>query len=307
MISVVIVTYLSEPELAACVQSLRAAMEELRRTFELVLVDNASGDGTVALARSLAPSGTVIVNARNVGFAKAANQGLAAAQGEVLLLLNPDTIVNGGAIEQCLTRLADPVVGIAAPLLCGEDGRPQRSWHAFPSIRGAFLAAIPPVAIAGAIHRRVSGPPRSPDWLIGAFLMLRRDVFELVGPLTERNFMYAEDMDWCYRVHRAGFRVELLTDSSITHVGGRSAARHFEGTGRDTAVEVATFEWMGRSRTYALLRLAVTIGEGIGLAVVSSLVPGGRRRLRRAIERRTAARRVYAKGLRTKRRGTGAA
>jgi GT2 family glycosyltransferase len=305
-LSVVIVSYESAPELAACLTSLQAAVDEAQLALELVVVDNASTDRSVATVRELAPSATTIRNGANLGFARAVNQGLERTTGDLILLLNPDTVVNRSAIAACARRLDERAVGIVAPILVNDDGSRQRSWHEFPTLRRALIEALPPLAVLRAVRRRMTGPPRSPEWVIGAFMMTRRDVLDRVGGLDEGSFMYGEDMEWCWRIRRAGFQVELLRDVRITHAGGRSAGRHYRPMDRHLAVENATLGWMRGSRMYAAVRWLAATQEGLAIRIISAIVPGARTHLRRAIDRRAAARSTYAAALTGRRRGRSA-
>lgn len=300
-LSVVIVSFESAPELEACLTSLRMAVDEARLALELVVVDNASTDDSVAIVQALAPDAVIIVNETNVGFARAVNAGLERTTGELILLLNPDTVVNGPAIRACAQRLKEPAVGVVAPMLRNADGSRQRSWHEFPTCWRAFLDIFPPLAFIRIARRRILNAPHSPEWVIGAFMMSRPDVFAMVGSLDERSFMYTEDMDWCYRARRAGFRIELLRDVEVIHLGGRSAGRHYGSIERELAAERATLDWMNGSRAYAALRWVAAVQAHLALSLIATLLPKSRVRLRRPLERRAAARATYASALRRSR------
>ena len=305
-LSVVIVSYQSSPELEACLTSLRIAVAEAHLALELIVVDNASTDDSVSIVRAIAPYAEIISNETNVGFARAVNAGLERTRGELILLLNPDTIVNGRAVARCVQRLDEPALGLTAPILRNEDGSRQQSWHEFPTHWHAFVDAVAPLALFRILRRRVSPPPGGPEWIIGAFMMSRQDVVAAVGPLDERSFMYGEDMEWCFRIRRAGFRIELQRDVEITHLGGRSAERSYGPMERDLAAERVTLDWMGGSRAYAALRWIGAVQQGFAASLIAALVPASRARLRRPLARRMAARQVYGSVFRRRRPGRSA-
>ena len=291
-LSVIIVSYNTADALRACLDSLTHSISALCISAEIIIVDNASTDGSLAAARQAAPDARLITNSANVGYARAANQGARAATGWALLFLNPDTIVNTVAIRECFRALKDQRVAAVAPVLLNTDGSLQRSWHSFPTLKRAILDVFLPVGAFGIIRRALmTAPPSDPEWIIGAFLMIRRDAFDTVGPFSERTFMYSEDMDWCHRARLAGFSIRLLRSCSITHHGGAAARRHYSGLERDIAAEAATDLWMGRSRVWELCRLATQ--ELVLGTMISLLLPSGATKYRRALDRRRAARTYY--------------
>jgi N-acetylglucosaminyl-diphospho-decaprenol L-rhamnosyltransferase len=229
-VSVVIVSFRTPALLAGCLEQL-AAEASVR---EVVVVDNASADGSAELVEERFPHVRLIRNTANVGFARAVNQGLPFCSGEYLLLLNPDTVVEKGAIDALVRLLiSDPAVAAAGPaihhptgrLKVLSGGRQPTVWRMFThatmlSRLSRTLPFLEGVNLLRGIH---DDRPRDVDWLTGACLMLRREAFAAVGGLSERWFMYAEDFELCLRLRRSGWRLVHLPSARIAHYMGASA------------------------------------------------------------------------------------
>lgn len=228
-LSIVIVTYNATADVERCLASLAAA--RLAVSHEILVVDNASREDVVGVVRTAHPGATAIALPVNVGFSKANNVGIRQARGELVLLLNPDTIVGAGALEVLVAELdRDGQIGVVGPRLVGTDGTielsfgralsPLSEWR--QKRRGRALARRDPRAVAWlaqATSRR-----HDPDWVSGACLMTRRSVADAVGLLDERYFLYTEDVDFCASVRERGWRVVFTPDAEVVHVGGRSGA-----------------------------------------------------------------------------------
>jgi GT2 family glycosyltransferase len=188
----------------------------------VIVVDNASTDGSPDMVSREFPGVILLRNETNAGFAAANNQALPLAQGKFVLLLNPDTEVRSGALETMMAFLRDhPQAGAVGPLLLNPDGSWQKS--AFPFY--GFWRSLVENRLVDLI-RPLPGQPSedSPvDWVIGAALMTRREVLEEVGPLDERFFMYGEETDWQIRLRRAGYQVYLLPSAQVVHHGGQAS------------------------------------------------------------------------------------
>ena len=229
-LSVIIVNWNTRDDLARCLASLRPAATHL--AMEIVVVDNGSTDGSQALVRRRFPEVQLLALGRNVGFAAGNNRGLPLTSGRYRLLLNPDCIVHDEALEQMVAYADDhPEVGLLGPRLLNGDGSLQPSCRSFPTI-GALLFRNTildrwwpdnPFARGYLMEDWRHDTPRPVDWLSGACLMARSEVVRQVGGLDERYYMYVEDMDWCYRVHRAGWQVVYDPTACVTHLIGRSS------------------------------------------------------------------------------------
>ena len=240
-LSVVVVSWNVREELRRCLASAIASLAkapELR--FELIIVDNASQDGSAAMVREAFPEAAVIANDRNLGFAGGCNQALALARGRHALVLNPDTRVVGDALPALWRYLeAHPDVAVVGPLIEDDEGRPRPAMRRFPRLRTLFVEStglqglFQGSRLLDAYYCRDLPPSgvQEVDWLSGACLMVRRAAVEQVGGMDERFFLYCEELDWCRRMKAAGWKVVHLGETRVAHLGGRSSqqdlvARH---------------------------------------------------------------------------------
>jgi N-acetylglucosaminyl-diphospho-decaprenol L-rhamnosyltransferase len=203
---------------------------------EIVVVDNASTDGSAGLVRRNFPEVKLIEMDRNRGFGTAANAGIGATTGRWTLLLNPDAWPLDGALERLLEfGDAEPLLGVAAPLLVDMDERPQRSVFKYPrsALELGLWAALPHGSSAAyRAWRRAHSPLRlgsnnpasirEPEFPMGAALLLRREALAQVGGFDESFFMFAEDADLCVRLRAAGWSVAQYPAAHVVHVGGGS-------------------------------------------------------------------------------------
>ena len=256
MLSIVIVSFNAREDLDRCLDALQDAPPAL--PHEVVVVDNASSDGS-ADAAARRPNVRVIRNPANVGFAAANNIGIRASGGDLLLLLNSDTIVPRGAIDGMLAELErDPEVAIAGPRLVDANGRAELSFGPMISPLNEWRQKR--------LRRDVDAVERLtrertyPDWVSGACLLVRRADAEAVGLLDERFFMYTEDVDFCAAVRARGRRVLFTPAVQIVHLRGRSAAAASAATERAyRASQLAFYRkhhpfWAPALRLYVSLR-----------------------------------------------------
>ena len=272
-VAVVIVTYNSRQDIEPCLRSVFAGENGSGSgPAEVVVVDNASTDDTVAWVRAQWPSVTVVASPDNRGFSAANNLGIRATTAPLVLLLNPDTIVPPDAIGTLARHLVDtPGTGIIGPRLEDAHGAPELSFGPMISPWGELRQKL---RLAGArrgwhlaqqaIVRMTScAGPR--DWVSGACLLIRRDVLDAVGGLDERFFMYTEDVDLCAEVRRRGFAVRFDPSVTVTHLRGQSAATnpHTERLRRQSHMAFYRKHhprWVGLLRWY--LRLTGTTLHG---------------------------------------------
>jgi N-acetylglucosaminyl-diphospho-decaprenol L-rhamnosyltransferase len=207
--------------------------------LEVIVVDNASTDGSLEMVRTEFPGVQVIVNSDNQGFPAANNQGIAVAQGRYVFLLNPDTEVVGDALATMVAFAdAHPDVGVVGPQLLNPDGSVQPSRRRLPTLTTAFFEStwLQPCAPRRLLehyyaHDRPDDAIQDVDWVDGASLMARGDAIKQVGLMDEGFFMYSEELDWCRRFREAGWRVVYLPTARIVHHRGKSSeqalpARH---------------------------------------------------------------------------------
>jgi hypothetical protein len=227
-LSIVIVSFNSKGDLEACLRSITQSAQGI--DYEVVVVDNASPDGTAVWLRERWPGVRLIEAGGNLGFARATNVGIRQTFGDLVLLLNPDTVVPAGALGALAAELdRRPPAAIAGPRLVDGQGRAELSFGRMiaplAELRQKLLVVgnerLAPVrALVDAMTRRT----RTVDWVSGACLLIRRADLEAVGLLDERFFMYAEDVDLCAAVRARGREVLFAATVQIVHLRGRSAA-----------------------------------------------------------------------------------
>lgn len=288
-----IVSWQTADLLDRCLHALPAALGGL--DAEVAVVDNASSDGSADVAVS--HSGvTVIRNRVNRGYAAAMNQALAGSRAPILVALNPDTVPPPGSLSTLVKRLqARPDVALVVPRLVNMDGTLQHSVYRFPSIPlAAVVCFVPPRLQRGPIGRRWwlegaaphdrSGPI---DWAIGAVHAIRAGALQGAPPYSERWFMYVEDIELCWRMHRAGWQVRLEADVAIPHVGNASG-RQAWGSTREQRFWAASYDFdaVARGRVHAHAWAAINaLGSATHLLLngVGRRLPGRRRAHRRAV------------------------
>jgi GT2 family glycosyltransferase len=227
-LSIVIVSYNASGDLATALAALVSTPPSC--DHEIIVVDNASSDGAAAMVRQRFPTVTAIDAGRNSGFAAANNIGIRASHGDLVLLLNPDTIVPPGAIDSLAARLAErPDAGVIGPRIVDGHGHAELSFGSdlspFGELRRKTLLALDGRGLAAASRfiERATSRERDVDWVTGACLLVRRPVAEEAGLLDERYFLYAEDADFCATVRARGHRVVFSPVAQIVHLRGRSA------------------------------------------------------------------------------------
>jgi GT2 family glycosyltransferase len=209
-LDVVVVTYESARHLPRCLAGLPAGTE-------VVVVDNASSDGSAELARALGAQ--VVRNPRNLGFAAAANQGVRLGKGDLVLFLNPDATIDPESLERLAAAVGDDDgVFAAGPRLRHPDGREQRAWWPFPSASATWVEALG----LHRLRRATPGQDGSVPFVVGACLLARRRHFEALGGFDERYWLYGEEADLCYRAARRGWTVRYVPEAAAEHVGGAS-------------------------------------------------------------------------------------
>lgn len=197
---------------------------------QVVLVDDGSRDDTESAVRADCAWVEVLRNEEAQGFSRAANRGLAAARGRLLLLLNSDTEVDA-SVQRALDAFgADERLGAAGASLVGPDGRAQWSGGRLPTRAWLVAMASGLPALLGALpgYRRLRPPgagSADAEWVTGAALVIRRAAWDEVGPLSEAFAFYGQDLDFCQRLRDRGWRVRLVADWRVVHVGGATIGR----------------------------------------------------------------------------------
>lgn len=229
-LSILIVTYNSRPLIDQLLTTLAWQIEGLNA--EVLLVDNASHDGTADLVADRHRWVRLVRSARNLGFAAGNNLAASRSKGRVLLLLNPDALPARGCVARGLALMnADAGVGLAGARLLAEDGGTQPSARMFPTllqeaiVLSGLAARYPSSRWFGRLDRTWADPARAApvDWVPGAFALVRRDLFDRLGGFDERFFLYYEEVDLCRRIRAAGYRVQYWPELRVHHIGGVSA------------------------------------------------------------------------------------
>lgn len=230
-LSVIIVSWNVADLLAACLDSVYGSLDRSALDAEIIVVDSASGDNSVAMLRGRYPAVQLLACSDNIGFASANNLGLQRARGRYILLLNPDTEVLGDALRRLVEELeTTPRVGAVGPRTLNSDGTTQSTRRRFPTLLTAcfestWLQPWAPRELLRAyrVEERDDDDCFDVDWVQGSALMLRREVYEEIGGLDPEYVMYSEELDWCRRAKEAGWRVRYVGDAGIVHHGGRSS------------------------------------------------------------------------------------
>jgi hypothetical protein len=228
--SIIIVNWNTRDILRNCLTSVFQQTHGM--DFEVIVIDNASSDGSAQRVKSEFPQALLIENTENRGFAAANNQGMRIAKGRYILLLNSDTIVLDGAIQKTVA-FADqhPQAAVVGCKVLNPDHSLQPTCFMFPSLLNLFLSASYLYKIFP--HSRFFGRERMSWWnrdnvrevdvVTGCFMLVRRKVIEQVGLMDEDFFMYAEETDWCFRFKQAGWQNLFYPDAQIIHLGGQSS------------------------------------------------------------------------------------
>lgn len=216
-LSIIVLSYNTEHLLEDCLESLFKNTKGI--SYEVIVVDNASSDGSVPMIRKKFSEVTLIESKENLGFARGNNYGMKAAKGRYLLFLNSDTIVKTNAFST-MVKFADEhqEVGVVGPKLLNRDGTSQDSVGKFPSLPVVFLMLFKEHFGGSQSVRTSFSQARMVDWVMGAAFMVRREVVEKVGGFDEKIFMYFDEVEWCYRIKKAGFQVCFYPGAEITHL-----------------------------------------------------------------------------------------
>ncbi len=252
MLTVIIVTWNVRELLAACLHSLQADLAEV--PARIVVVDNASADGTVAMLRRDFPAVELIVCESNAGYAKANNLALRVhlADSEYFWLLNPDTVVHRGAVAALLAFMrVHPRCGLCGPMLLNADGSLQHGAFALPGLVQLLLETQPllwrfrDTWLDGRypVQRYVEGRPFRVGHPLGAAMFARAEAVRQVGLLDEAFEMYAEEVDWAVRMAQAGWECWCVPTARVTHYGGASS--------RQANERAEQLKWRSRQRFYA--------------------------------------------------------
>jgi GT2 family glycosyltransferase len=225
-VSVIVVNWNTRDHLQGCLESLERS-GAMGPDAEVIVVDNASTDGSAAMVRSSWPEVRLIENSENEGFTRANNRAIRASHGRYLLLINSDARMTAGALATMVAWMNERTqAGVVGPRLVYGDGRWQR-WTAgqAPSLRAALVHYffLDRLGVSGSIYlSRDTREPFQPDWVSSACMLVRRAALDEVGLLDERIFVYMDDVDVCERMRRGGWEVWYWPTSTVVHFMSQS-------------------------------------------------------------------------------------
>jgi len=207
-LSIIIVNFNKRKLLEECLDSIYKATHKI--TFEIIVADNGSTDGSQSMVKTKHPNINIIENKENFGFTKASNQGLKIYKGRYAMLLNNDTIVKDHAFDLMVDFMDKNMqAGGCGPKLLNIDGTIQ---HQGSILGKKFWKSVKPIVV---------------DFVVGACLMARRETIDRVGLLDENLYFYNDDLDWCLRIKKAGYKIYYLPDAEVIHYGGYSSRGTF--------------------------------------------------------------------------------
>lgn len=291
-LSIVIVSWNVADLLAQCLHSIQSSpvriVDTQRQimtnadtdypTVDVIVVDSASQDNSVTMLREQFNWVHLITSAENIGFVRSNNLGLAVAQGQTLMLLNPDTEILDDALPQMLNVLnSDSKIGIVGPHTLNADRTHQSSRRRFPTLKTAVFESTwlenfaPQQLMDEFFVRELPDTDTYPvDWVQGSALMLKREIYDELGGLDEQYIMYAEEMDWCKRAKDAGWQVYYVGSAYVTHYGGQSTIQvqtrsqvHFQHS------KLRYFQKYHGRGTAFILRLVLILNYGWQLIIES--------------------------------------
>lgn len=270
MLSIIIVNYNTKALLRACINSLKE--NTVNRMVEIIVVDNHSSDGSVAMLAREFPEVSLIANDTNLGFAAANNQALASAMGDYVLFINPDAAPEGDAVQAALDFMdSHPDAALCGGMLVNGEGRPQPSARRFPDWASKLLTLSGLAARfpASAVFNGHDGAgvnqndAQMVDWVPGAFALCRRAMLERVDAFDERFFLYFEETDLCRALRRAGGKIYYLPHVRVRHLGGASAKKKGEDFDA-AAAQVRGFrmrsEWLYFRKNHGLVSVLLNAG-----------------------------------------------
>lgn len=271
-VSIIIINYNTKEVTLNCVRSLLKNTKKVN--FEIILIDNGSKENfqlPILNFQNL----RLIKNAKNLGFARANNQGIKVAKGDYVLFLNSDTVIKDNVIGE-MSKWMDKnsKIGISSCKLLNNDGSVQGTGGYFPSLLKVFLwMTIEDIPGVDKLIKPFHPKPwhyekqKELDWLTGAFMFIRKKVIDEVGDLDTDFFMYTEDVDFCFRAKKAGWKVIYLPRFAITHLGGASSTSEFPIVSEFNGIKLFYKKhypvWQ-----YPLLRVLLKIGAALRILVL---------------------------------------
>lgn len=283
-VSVIIVNWNTREHLRRCLKAILEAQSDRHGTeiaIEVIVVDNASADGSAEMVRQEFPQVKLVANERNIGYAAANNQAAVVAQGQFFLLLNPDAEVTPNAIARLVAfAQMHPDAGAVAPKLIYPDGRLQPSVRSFPTPAALVFAALgldklfPRSRVLGRYRMAWFHYDRvaEVDQPMASALLVRRAAWEQIGGMDATLRIFFNDVDFCWRLKMTGWRIYFLPDAVVVHHHG--ASTRFLGIGKCWASHQGLLQFYDKhfrplmpKPLYALLRSAIAVGSALRITV----------------------------------------
>jgi GT2 family glycosyltransferase len=263
-IAVVIVNHNTREYLRTCLETVLSDTPS-----EVMVVDNASSDGSVEMVQANYPEVLLHANKANVGYGRAANQAITCCAAKYILLLNADTLLQSGALL-ALSRYLDlnSQVAVVGPRLVDPQGKQQHSWYPFPtpvntlvhmSVLSRLIGYVP-ILRNRYCYTTPLMHPRAVPWVHGAALAIRRQAFEMIGGFDEAFFMYSEEVDLCFRLNATGWQIHFAPVTTVVHVGGASTMQRRTEMGVQVFASIMQFYERHYSRIRCLEMLAIIKG-----------------------------------------------
>jgi GT2 family glycosyltransferase len=293
-ITVVVVSWNTRELLANCLEGL---LEDARsRLADVWVVDNASDDGSAAMVRERFGWARLIESPSNLGFGAAVNLVAAQTSTPWLVAANADVRASPGALATLVATAArDPRTGVVGPRLVQPDGSTQYTAHPFPTLRNALIFNLGLWRLVPGDLERAMFPagweparPSSPDWVHGALLLIRRAAWEAVSGFDERQWLYAEDLDLCWRLRRAGWVTRYEPAARVEHAVSAATKTADWGPSRDLRAQRATYAWLVEhvgavtTRLVAAINVSGALARWIAATIALPFAPG-RYRARRSM------------------------
>jgi glycosyltransferase involved in cell wall biosynthesis/GT2 family glycosyltransferase len=290
-VSVTLVLYNSRDDLPQALGSIREDVAS--GLAEALLVDNASPDDSVAVAERELPAAQIVAAEANRGFAAGCNLAWPLVRGRYWMLLNPDVVVPRGGLRTLVEWMdAHPEVGLASPEIVDAAGQPKSPGRAFPSVwlvlleMGRLHRLLPP-NVRGRLLRGPywpGGDQTGVDWVPGTAMIVRREAVRSAGLLSEEFFVYGEDLEWCWRIRRAGWDIGVCSQTAFVHRGESSAARTWDPEETQRRIAHGIYHACRETTGGVRARLfAATTALALGLESAHPLRPGEHRRRARQL------------------------
>lgn len=233
MLSVIIVNWNVKELLKQCLDSI--FREVIESDCEVIVVDNHSTDGSVEMVRLRFPQVKLIANQENIGYGRAANQAAKIASGDLLFVLNPDTVVKGDTLLEIKEFMEqNPRVGVGGCFVFCPDGKPQDCFFRFPTLANSFsknfslFRVLPRTRFTASLFDSISvSNGQMPESVSGSAMVIRKLAFEQVGGFNENYFLYYEETDLCYRIRQKGWKIAAIPKTKVIHLLQQSARKNF--------------------------------------------------------------------------------